>query len=86
MKSTTDTVLELVKAERVLQEEKWGKQNHPASWWMVILMEEIGEVAKAYFEFVHTGDVALLDVFQAELTQSAAVLVAWIENNLRNGP
>ena len=36
--------------ERLKQEEKWGPQKHQPEKWMVILMEEVGEAAKAILE------------------------------------
>ena len=42
----TDEILELVKAERARQDEKWGSQrNHSPLEWLGILSEEVGETA-----------------------------------------
>lgn len=64
--------------ERARQDAKWGQQNHDAGKWSLILAEELGEVAKSQLE----GDRAN---YLTELVQSAAVLVAWIECELRKG-
>lgn len=59
--------------ERGRQDSKWGQQNHDAGTWALILLEEIGEWAKAelharfggpdagnaHTEAVHTTAVAL---------------------------
>lgn len=64
--------------ERARQDAKWGIQNHEAGKWSLILAEELGEVAKSQLE----GDRAN---YLTELIQSAAVLVAWLECELRRG-
>lgn len=71
--SATRDVLDDILVERRAQDEKWGEQNHDPAWWMVILMEEVGEVARAIFEGDEVGYVA-------ELVQVAAVAVAALES------
>ena len=61
-----------VSAERIRQDKKWGEQNHSDLYWLGILMEEVGEVAKALIE--NKPDEA-----QNELVQVAAVAVSWLE-------
>lgn len=39
-------VLEEVQEERVRQDEKWGAQHHDPLTWLMILAEEVGEVAE----------------------------------------
>ena len=39
-----------VQEERDCQEKKWGVQSHTREKWLAILMEEVGEVAKAILE------------------------------------
>lgn len=58
--------------ERESQYEKWGQQDHDEDRWMVILMEEVGEVARAIFD-------ENPDNYRKELMQVAAVAVAAIE-------
>jgi len=65
-----------VVAERTRQDAKWGVQNHEAGKWSLILAEELGEVAKSQLE----GDRAN---YLTELVQAAAVMVAWLECELR---
>lgn len=60
--------------ERVSQDNKWGEQTHSGHAWMSILMEEVGELAKAINEdkpFEIT----------AEAVQCAAVLCAMFEQH-----
>ena len=61
-----------VQLERERQYKKWGQQDHDEDRWMVILMEEVGETARAIFE----DDPAN---YREELVQVAAVAVAAIE-------
>lgn len=64
--------------ERNRQDVLWGADRDLShSRWLAILVEEVGEVAKAMQE----GDWR--DI-RTELTQVAAVAVAWIENIDRN--
>ncbi len=65
-----------IMSERARQDAKWGEQNHDPGKWLLILTEELGEVAKSQLE----GD---RDNYLKELVQSAAVLVAWLECELR---
>lgn len=53
---------------------KWGNQRaHTDFKWLAILMEEVGEVAKAILE--HD-----LDNVEEEIIQVAAVAVCWLES------
>lgn len=58
--------------ERMLQDKKWGVQNHGPRNWLVILMEEVGEAAKASLE--NEGEE-----YKKELVQVAAVALAALE-------
>lgn len=66
-------IIELIVAERQSQDVKWGVQRHKHGTWMLILMEEIGEAAKAILQ----GDT---DAFVCEMVQVAAVAVVWLES------
>ncbi|KKN64509.1 hypothetical protein LCGC14_0491220 [marine sediment metagenome] len=74
--------------ERERQDEKWGpvpRQNHTFGRWLQILIEELGEASEANLNVVfstETGnDVAHREAdVDHELTQAAAVLVAWLEH------
>ncbi len=40
-----ELVLRMVRDERTRQEEKWGRQRHAPLEWLMILAEEVGELA-----------------------------------------
>lgn len=61
-----------VRLERAKQDAKWGEQNHNDWKWLTILVEEVGEVAKAMLECDGPE-------MGKEITQAAAVCVAWLE-------
>jgi len=69
--------LQLIMSERARQNRKWGVQNHPDLYWLAIIMEEIGETAQAIID--RKGN----DEIDTELTQVAAVAVAWLECRAR---
>lgn len=71
MKITKDAFNQLIQIERNAQDEKWGEQRHTDEKWLTILLEEIGEAAKAVLE---ENDEALL----VEVVQVAAVLENWV--------
>jgi len=62
----------IIKAERMRQDSKWGEQNHDDGKWLKIIVEELGEVAKALLE----GDS---EQGVKELSHVCAVGVAWME-------
>ena len=66
-------ILEEVAAERARQDKKWGaNRDHSPFFWLTILVEEVGEVAKAILE--HDGHG-----MRKELIQVGAVAVAICE-------
>ena len=74
----------LIWHERVKQDAKWGGQNHDNLRWLAILMEEVGECAENVVEDTPTKErlystEALRENLIYELTQVAAVCVAWLE-------
>lgn len=71
----SDVVGEIIN-ERKRQDEKWGVQDHPQAAWLVILMEEVGEAAKATLD----SDANVLRMYRAEMIQVAAVAVAAVES------
>lgn len=86
----TGIVLGGIRSERRQQLKKWGVQNHDYPFWITILGEEFGEVAKEVYEYKS----ALMDSEQertalrnlrAELIQVAAVAVAAVEQIDRQG-
>ena len=65
--------LEDVLYERLRQDELWGDQSgHADERWLVILIEEVGEVARAMYD-EDEGHV------YEEIIQCAAVCMAWAE-------
>ncbi len=76
-------MMEIAK-ERNLQIDKWGaEQSHSPAEWMLILMEEMGELAEAILK--HGGDTEDMLTRQGkdELRQVAAVAIAWLEDRNR---
>lgn len=78
----------LIALERARQDAKWGEQNHDASIWSLIATEELGEVSQACLEVMFKGsqsDDAMhpREAYITELTQLAAVCVAWLECEIR---
>lgn len=74
-----ENILNDIKKERDRQDEKWGLQEHHPCVWLTILSEEIGEISKEICDSgFRTED--LDDNYRNELIQSAAVLVAMIQN------
>ena len=65
--------LQYVMEERARQDEKWGVQTHDNLYWLGILMEEVGETAKAIIEHKQ-------DKVYKELVQVVAVGLAWLED------
>ena len=78
--------------ERKRQDKKWGEQNHNDLYWLGILIEEVGELAKALIEMPTEaqGTISGLDYHEREveinreLTQVTAVGLAWVECRERN--
>lgn len=60
--------------ERQYQVDMWGIQHHTDAYWLAILMEEIGESSKGIVE--GRSD----ELVYHELVQSAAVIIAWLED------
>ena len=71
MKITKEAFNDLIEIERNAQDAKWGEQRHSDEKWLAILLEELGEAAKAVLEKNEKG---LLE----EAVQVAAVLQNWI--------
>lgn len=73
MNPKTKAVMEMIAQERQRQDAKWGADRVLTPMlWLTILMEEVGEVARAILE----RDWANLLI---EIVQVAAVAVAWLE-------
>lgn len=74
----SDPALDAILQERVQQDAKWGEQNHDGEKWVLIATEELGEVCQALLK----GDKAN---YRQELTQLAAVALAWLQCEHRRG-
>jgi len=68
-----DIIYNQIITERFRQDKKWGIQNHSNFYWYAILGEEFGEVGRAIMEN-NKWDI------NKEITQVAAVCIAWLEN------
>ena len=60
------------------QNVKWGEQNHSDIYWLGILMEELGELAKEIIENGINGKVTDENI-KTELIQVAAVAIQWLK-------
>jgi NTP pyrophosphatase (non-canonical NTP hydrolase) len=80
---TRDDIYKLIDEERARQDEKWGLA-HPVPWsdWVMVITEEMGEVARAAHDAIY-GTVRdrdeNIDNLCAELIQVAACAVWWLE-------
>ena len=81
MNLTQHEAINLVLQERDAQDRKWGVQDHLVSTWLEILVEEVGEVAKADLE-CRFGGAPPINIFR-ETVQVAAVALAMVEAQLR---
>lgn len=73
-------VLDEVRAERARQDARWGWTNRDPAWHLVVLMEEVGELARAMHDarFADGGQAAI-PAAREEAIQVAAVAVAFVE-------
>lgn len=71
LKITKEAFNNLIQIERNAQDEKWGEQQHNDEKWLAIILEELGEAAKAVLEENEEG---ILE----ETVQVAAVLQNWV--------
>ena len=78
LRSAADRVYRDIKAERIRQVLKWGRQDRPPLEWVSILTEEVGEVAQEANRVYFGGKGA--DDYRAEMVQVAAVAHAAIES------
>lgn len=74
-------VLKNIVEERIRQDKKWGIQSHNFDRWFSILGEEFGEIAK---EINKNPNNLYNEDLIYDLTQVAAVCVAWLEYLERN--
>ena len=72
-------VLQKIIWERERQNNMWGTQRHDWGTWLIILMEEVGEVAQAMQAEMDWGKATDKKELQKELIHVAAVAVAMAE-------
>jgi len=69
-----------VRRERNRQDARWGWTNRDPGWHLVVLAEEMGELARAvHDEKFAGGGQAARDNARAEAIQVAAVAIAFVE-------
>lgn len=79
MSKEQEHIFALILAERGRQDLKWGSQrDHSNFRWLAILIEEVGETAKAILEGVK------FEIGINEIVQVAAVAVCWLESLFYN--
>lgn len=61
------------------QDAKWGEQNHSDEICLLVLTEEVGEVAKAILERRAEFDTRPPDQMREEIVQVAAVAMQWLD-------
>ena len=74
------TAVDIVKEERIRQIQKWGHQTHGQLFWLGVLTEEVGEVAK---ETITPNSPEQHARYLAEVAQVAAVAMAILEQHFR---
>lgn len=72
-KQSVANIIQAIKIEVARQETIWGVQNHSPDYWVGILTEEVGEVARAVIERDSVEKIC------EELIQTAAVCVSFAE-------
>jgi len=78
-------VLRDIYTEMRRQEAKWGEQNHLDEWYLLIMLEELGETAKAMLEAHFEYPGAKIEDIRKELIEATAVGFAWLECIDRRG-
>ena len=83
-KRTTTEAHKIVLQEMVRQDKKWGAdREQPDYVWLLILVEEIGEVAKAILNrMFRDGPISDVDM---EVIQTTAVGMQWLKDINRTG-
>lgn len=78
----SEAVINEISNERIRQNEKWGVQRHAYGTWLMILIEEVGEVAQAMQSEKGWGKESDADDLYTELIHVAAVASAIAEQVL----
>lgn len=83
----SERTLRAIQAEGLRQDEKWGVTNHQPEFWMVILMEEVGELCEAVLAYRFGNDQhgSHSQDMRTEATQAAAVLGQFLDYLTRLG-
>ena len=79
VKNDASQALTDVLAERARQDKKWGEQNHDPFTYLVILMEEIGELSQASVQTRYGGRKGGDGAIRKEAIHTAAVALAIVE-------
>lgn len=85
----SDDTLEAIYRESLLQDEKWGLQDHEPEIWLAILVEEVGELAQAMLadRFDKGHDVKMndshSDSMETEAIQIGAVAGQFVDAVIR---
>lgn len=76
-----EETLRLIAEEAARQDIKWGETNHSPEMWMIILMEEVGELAETVLAYHFGRDLhsSYSDTMRTEAIQAAAVLGQFLE-------
>ena len=72
-------IIEKVLEERTRQDEKWGKEDHTAQTWGMIIGEEYGEMCKAINEYGFNPTRRTEDEIYTEAIQTMASCMAMLE-------
>lgn len=76
-----ELVLRMVRDERARQEEKWGRPRHTSLEWLMILAEEVGELAAEVDERCRDDTDAGSRAVTALLADAGREARRWIERH-----
>lgn len=65
-------VIDAIQTERNRQDAKFAEQHHAPGTWLLIAVEELGEVSQTVLRQDRQA-------YMTELIQATAVMVAWLE-------
>lgn len=81
---TRDEILNAIEAERDRQKSEGYADELPILEWVVVITEELGEMAQAVLDYKRGGPVrrerSRRDAFVEEGVQTAAAIVAFLED------
>jgi NTP pyrophosphatase (non-canonical NTP hydrolase) len=81
-----EKIIEEIKQERIIQDDKFGEQNWSPIEWIAILAEEVGEAAKEANDYRWNPQKFNRSNYRNELIQVAAVALSMVECLDRNKP